>query len=483
MTLNYESLLPILPVNILVVDQALTIIYSNRSSHIGETIIEPALKIEIERCFSEKGSFSNVLVASRRDAANSELIPGSGLASGQYAELSDKNVVCVCISDISRIEEHLNDMQVELESARCSAGVQDKALQNISHDLRSPLNAIIGFSKLLVEESDKEKLGKYRQVILTNAQLINSLAEDILELGRAETGNLHFDYKTIDVNAFMRSMTDMAEMSASIDTVVNCVLGQKELMLHTAPERLGQVMQNLIDNALKYTERGSITVGYELRDKMVYFYVRDTGPGIPASKIKYVFDRFWREKKEVPGLGLGLPICKEIIEKMGGKIGVISTGENAGCTFWFTLPLKKGSPETEEGVVQEEITIPGEDLPVVLIAEDNESNFLLYEALFEDIFKVVHAWNGAEAVEMAKSYSPKLILMDISMPIKDGYEAAAEIRSAGLDIPIIAVTAYAFSSDKEKILQCGFDAYMSKPINAEQLLEAMEQALTRKNQN
>lgn len=241
-------------------------------------------------------------------------------------------------------------------------------------------------------------------------------------------------------------------------------------------------MQNLLNNAIKYTAKGNITAGYEVRDDEIYFFVKDSGIGIPASKIKHVFERYWRDRKDEMGTGLGLPICKEIIEHLGGEIGVESAGENKGCNFWFTLPLKTESTDTQDdnprqGDLPECKEMPDDNLPVILIAEDNEGNYMLYEALFEDIFKPIHAWNGIEAVELAKKFNPALILMDISMPLKDGYEATREIREAGMDMPIIAVTAYAFSSDKEKIMQHGFDAYISKPINADELIAAMEKCM------
>ena len=482
MEINHAKLLQSLYANVFAVDTDLKIVYSNRPTETGETIVESALKREIERAFREKGSFANVEVSSRRDAGRSPLIPLYGFASGHYVEIDGIPLVTVSAVDVSGLHCQTEELEHALEEAQQEASKRTTILQDMSHELKSPLNAVVGFAKLLVQTNDKEKQKKYAEVIETNTNLILSLAKDVLDMARAESGNMTFDYRGMDVNAFMKSMTDMAEMRASTDTIVNCVLGSKNLKLYTAPERLGQVMQNLLNNAVKYTVRGSITAGYEIRNDEVYFFVKDTGTGIPAVKIKHVFDRYWREKKDDFGSGLGLPICKEIIERLGGKIGVYSPGENQGCTFWFTLPLKiddevTSDTEKEEILPHKITSVAEEDLPVILIAEDNEGNYMLYEALFEDIFRLLHAWNGAEAVELAKKFNPSLILMDISMPLKDGYEATEEIRKAGLKMPVIAVTAYAFPTDKEKIMSHGFDAYISKPINADELIAAMEKCM------
>ena len=482
MEINHSRLLQSLHINVCAVNKSLKTVYTNHCGEIGEDIVEPQLKRAIELSFREKNSFENVEISSHRDAAGSALIPMHGLANGRYVEIDGEPLVTVSIIDISELYLQLSDLRRALEKSRKDASRKSTALQDISHELKSPLNAVSGFARLLMETDDKDKQQKYVKVIETNAELIMSLANDVLDMARAESGNLSYDYRTIDLNAFMKSITDMAEMHVSSDTIVNCVLGSRSIYLHTAPERLGQVMQNLLNNAIKYTDKGNITAGYEVRDDEIYFFVKDSGIGIPASKIKHVFERYWRDRKDEMGTGLGLPICKEIIEHLGGEIGVESAGENKGCNFWFTLPLKTESTDTQDDNPRQKDLpeckeMPDDNLPVILIAEDNEGNYMLYEALFEDIFKPIHAWNGIEAVELAKKFNPALILMDISMPLKDGYEATREIREVGMDMPIIAVTAYAFSSDKEKIMQHGFDAYISKPINADELIAAMEKCM------
>lgn len=238
--------------------------------------------------------------------------------------------------------------------------------------------------------------------------------------------------------------------------------------------RLSQVLINLLVNATKFTPAGSITFGYEIRGKELYFYVKDTGLGISQEDQNKIFERFTKVNTFTQGTGLGLSICKNIIEKMKGRIGVESEGKGKGTTFWFTIPYKP------EGVAQQKIQQPvdftpkaPQQKPVILIAEDNESNYLLFNSILNKDYDLVHAWNGEEAIELYRKSHPHVIIMDINMPKMDGYEAAREIRKFSETIPIIAVTAYSFSSDKEKVMKNGFNGYVPKPVDAHVLKEKL----------
>ena len=215
--------------------------------------------------------------------------------------------------------------------------------------------------------------------------------------------------------------------------------------VRTDRNRLSQLMINLLTNAAKFTHRGSIRFGYELRAGQLYFWVADTGCGIPAERKDAVFERFVKLNSFKQGTGLGLSICRTIVEHLGGNIGVESE-EGKGSTFWFTLPYVPGQSEQAEA--------PAQILQAIPTVEKD---------------KLVHAWNGREAVDLFNRHTPHLVLMDINMPVMDGYEATAEIRKQSADVPIIAVTAFAFASDEQKVLSSGFDGYMPKPINARQL--------------
>lgn len=199
---------------------------------------------------------------------------------------------------------------------------------------------------------------------------------------------------------------------------------------------------------------------------MIYFYVADTGCGIPEDKQDSVFGRFVKLNNFAQGTGLGLSICQTLVQQMGGKKGLQSKiGE--GSTFWFTVPFTPAVNLIHEDAILEPIKIKEQKI-TILVAEDHASNYQLIESILKD-YNLVHAWNGEEALVMFKEHNPQLILMDINMPIMDGYEATKEIRKFSTKVPIIAVTAFAYASDEQKVMENGFDAYMAKPINANQL--------------
>ena len=198
----------------------------------------------------------------------------------------------------------------------------------------------------------------------------------------------------------------------------------------------------------------------------MYFYVADTGCGIPKDKQDSIFGRFVKLNSFAQGTGLGLSICRTLVDNMGGKIGVESE-EGKGSTFWFTLPYKEASNIIEKAPKKEIQTIAIEkDKLIILVAEDNESNYKLFESILKYDYHLIHAWDGQEAVNLFREYNPQIVLMDINMPVMDGYEATKEIRKYSAKVPIIAITAFAFASDEQRVMESGFDGYMPKPINA-----------------
>lgn len=363
------------------------------------------------------------------------------------------------------------------EAAKESDRLKSAFLANMSHEIRTPLNAIVGFSSLLTTTDDKEKQQKFINIIENNNQLLLQIIGDILDLAKVEANTLEFIYKPTDLNALIHGIDETVRMKLHDGVVLNYALGATDLCIEAEPNRLSQVLINLISNACKFTERGSITVGYELRGEEIYFFVHDTGCGVSREEQGRIFHRFVKLNNFVPGTGLGLPISQSIIEKMGGAIGVESQGEGKGSTFWFTIPYKPTTIRKEvESVEEPKVPIEREKV-MILVAEDNESNYMLFESILGAHYQLIHAWDGEEAVALFEKYNPKLIIMDINMPKMDGYEATREIRKKSTTVPIIAVTAYAFASDKERIMENGFNSYVSKPINAKRLDEELKSAL------
>lgn len=365
------------------------------------------------------------------------------------------------------------------EKAEESNRLKSAFLANMSHEIRTPLNAIVGFSGLLVNTEDSKEKNEYINIIENNNQLLLQLINDILDLSKIEAGILEFSYAPTDINqmcyeieqSFLLKMQNKKVTLKYTKHMDTCVIS-------TDYNRVVQVITNFLTNAVKFTAAGEISFGYELKDpETLYFFVSDTGCGIATDQQQKIFGRFVKLNSFKQGTGLGLAICEMIITHLKGKIGVISKPDK-GSTFWFTLPYKpaelSGRKEPETNIVQQPLlTIK----PVILVAEDNPSNFQLFESILKKDYQLVHAWNGQEAVRLFKTIHPHLILMDIKMPEMDGYEATREIRKYSGTIPIIAVTAHAFATDECQIKQNGFTDYTTKPVNATGLKELIIQYL------
>ena len=389
-------------------------------------------------------------------------------------ETRDKNGKPLSLVGSSLIITKRKKMEMELMTARDRAEESNRLksafLANMSHEIRTPLNAIVGFSSILASTDEKEEKQEYVSIIENNNTLLLQLISDILDLSKIEAGTLEFQYSNIDLNKVMNELTSSLQLKIKSDKVqLSCHPTMETCFIHTEKNRLSQLLINLISNAIKFTTEGYIRFGYELRDKEIYFYVSDTGCGIPKDKQKSIFGRFVKLNSFEQGTGLGLSICQTLVEHMGGSIGVNSE-EGKGSTFWFTLPYKAAVAVDEDTAKTElqPITIEKNKLSI-LIAEDNDSNYKLFASILKGEYQLIHAWDGQEAVEMFNKYNPQIILMDINMPVMDGYEATKEIRKYSAKVPIIAITAFAYASDEQKVIESGFDGYMPKPINAQQL--------------
>jgi len=401
-------------------------------------------------------------------------------------ETRDENGKPLTLVGSSLVITTRKKMEMELTTARDRAEESNRLksafLANMSHEIRTPLNAIVGFSGILASTDEEEEKQEYVSIIENNNTLLLQLISDILDLSKIEAGTLEFQYSNIDLNKMLNELTSSLQLKIKSEKVqLTCHLAEKNCFIHTEKNRLSQLLINLISNAIKFTTEGYIRFGYELRGKEIYFYVSDTGCGIPKDKQKSIFGRFVKLNSFEQGTGLGLSICQTLVEHMGGTIGVDSE-EGKGSTFWFTLPYK-AAIAVEESIKKEEIQPISieKNKFTILIAEDNESNYKLFASILKGEYQLIHAWDGQEAVEMFKQYNPQIILMDINMPVMDGYEATKEIRKYSAKVPIIAITAFAYASDEQRVMESGFDGYMPKPINAHllkaQLTEIMQKRI------
>ena len=278
------------------------------------------------------------------------------------------------------------------------------------------------------------------------------------------------NYAEVDVNALCEEIIRAHAMKLSENVILTFEDHLPRCFISSDRNRINQVLSNFINNAIKFTDHGHIRVGYQTTGEHLKFYVQDSGIGISPENQKQIFDRFVKLDSFARGTGLGLPICKSIINKLGGSIGVEST-LGVGSRFWFTLPYN------QQPQINEPDTIKSRQLPrtpdnarkKILVAEDTDSNFVLVSTILRDNYDIIRARTGEEATRLHGEHRPDLILMDIRMPDLDGLAATRRIRETDPDVKIIALSAFAYDSDKQKAFDAGCNDYMVKPISPSQL--------------
>lgn len=378
---------------------------------------------------------------------------------------------------------NMQNIEQELVQARIKAEQSDRLktafLANMSHEIRTPLNAIVGFSRLMTIADNAEDEKLYSDIINQNSEILLQLINDILDLAKIEAGTLEYIRYPMDLGELCRNVYEMHK--DRVQTGVVLILDNKDtsLIINEDQNRIMQVVTNLITNAIKFTFKGEIRFGFEVREEYIDFYVKDTGMGISEEKIKMIFERFVKLNTFVQGTGLGLAICRVIVEKLGGEITAESK-LNEGSTFRFTIPYKAGKkcPESEKATKcpESRSTEPRKVLQrrTVLVAEDVDSNFLLLKTLLGKRCNLLWAKNGEDAVNQFKEHQPDLILMDIKMPHMDGLEATRLIRSYSKEVPIVALTAFAFEPDKDRAIEAGCDDCLTKPVSQNALEKVLD---------
>ena len=382
----------------------------------------------------------------------------------------------------------LKEYEEKALKAEKASQMKSLFLANMSHEIRTPLNAIEGFSRVIAETDDDEERMKYYQIIESNNQRLTSLIDEILDLSRVESGELQLRKTTTDINQLCENIKQLFKFRCPPSIKLGFDKPLMTASMNTDANRLTQVFSNLISNALKHTTMGSINYGFRVINEMkeIEFYVKDTGSGIPPEFIDQIFNIYAsKDAEQQKGYGLGLPLCKIIVEKLGGTINVDST-VNIGSTFTFTLPFE-GSVG---GINQERTTTttnvrtirvsarPDEmNQKTILVAEDEDSNYELVKIVLQKRFRLLRAHNGIEAVNLNEDEHPDLILMDIRMPEMNGLDATRIIKEINHDTPVIALSAYAFEENIREAKMAGCDEFMAKPFRVENLIEVVKKYL------
>ena len=390
---------------------------------------------------------------------------------GVAQEFDERGKVTKVLGFIADIQKRRDDEQTLIEAkqrAEESDCLKSAFLANVSHEIRTPLNAIVGFSEVIAHTESECEREEYLDIVKANSNLLLHLINDILDLSRIESGKMEFIDENIQMDELCEELRQMHQMRIKNDVKIIFERPAASLTIVSDSHRLRQLYSNLISNAIKYTEKGAITFGYKLKGDMMEGYVRDSGSGIPAEKLNNVFGRFEKLDLLKQGFGLGLSICKSILDKMGGEIWVESE-LGVGSCFYFLIPCNGTFPVAGE-----------QNKPLILVAEDMDCNYELVKAILEERYSVLRANDGIDVVTKYESSKPDLILMDVRMPGLDGLSAAGIIRELNPTVPIIATTAFAFETDREMALAAGCNGYMSKPLEAEKLKTMVERYLENK---
>ena len=414
-------------------------------------------------------------------------------------EKNEKEILLQKCADVNRrlilaneqlaiANQKLKEYEEKAQKAEKASKMKSLFLANMSHEIRTPLNAIEGFSRVLVETDSQDDRMKFYEIIESNNNRLQSLVNEILDLSRVESGEIVMKKTIIDLNELCSSIKNLFKFRCP-DSVQ--LVWEKPLMgvtFNTDANRLTQVFSNLISNALKHTPNGSISYGYKVFDdaSKIEFFVKDTGSGIAKEDLEHIFETYVSRDAETNknSYGLGLPLCKIIVEKLGGNISVESE-QGKGSTFRFSMPFEGsiGGKEQHKTTTTNVRTIrisgrPDEiNMKKILVAEDEDSNYELVKIVLQKRYKLIRAHNGIEAVTMNEDEHPDMILMDIRMPEMNGLDATRIIKEVSSDTPVVALSAYAFEENIREAKAAGCDDFMAKPFKVENLIEMVKKYL------
>lgn len=306
------------------------------------------IRCAIRQAFEQRRGFTDLEATLNVLTSEKKSVECDAVISGSYFLLNEEENMVLTVHDITQLKQAEKQLALAKEKAENADLSKSTFLANMSHEIRTPLNAITGFAEILASANTEEEKAQYQEIIKMNADLLLQLVNDILDMSKIEAGTLEFVYTKVDINLLLSDLRQLFQMKVN-DAGGNIqIIAEPSLpscSIETDRNRVAQVLSNFTTNAIKFTQEGTISIGYEARDTELYFYVTDTGAGIPADKLPEVFGRFVKLNKDKKGTGLGLSISKTIVNKLEGQIGADSV-EGKGSTFWFTIPYRTcGRPE------------------------------------------------------------------------------------------------------------------------------------------
>ena len=306
------------------------------------------IRCAIRQAFEQRRGFTDLNATLNVLTSEKKSVECDAVISGSYFLLNEEENMVLTVHDITQLKQAEKQLALAKEKAENADLSKSTFLANMSHEIRTPLNATTGFAEILASANTEEEKAQYQEIIKMNADLLLQLVNDILDMSKIEAGTLEFVYTKVDINLLLSDLRQLFQMKVN-DAGGNIqIIAEPSLpscSIETDRNRVAQVLSNFTTNAIKFTQEGTISIGYEARDTELYFYVTDTGAGIPADKLPEVFGRFVKLNKDKKGTGLGLSISKTIVNKLEGQIGADSV-EGKGSTFWFTIPYRTcGRPE------------------------------------------------------------------------------------------------------------------------------------------
>ncbi len=384
------------------------------------------------------------------------------------------------------VAQRTRELLVEKGKAVESEKLKTAFLNNISHEFRTPLNGILGFSSLLVDsELSEEERRDYANIVKESCDHLLNIVDDTIEIAEVHSHQIKISKTPTNITDIVSTVISELSVSAQLKNLtinLDLQIAPEQQVIATDQYKIKRFFWHLINNAIKFTNDGSISITGKVTDnKQFMFTIEDTGIGISDDMLKVIFDPFRQVETEATrnygGNGVGLALSKAYIELLGGKIRIKSKPQK-GTTVFLTFPAEFLTNTTSGKKKVSTKNLTGK---TILVAEDNELNYILiHEYLSGENFNIIHAWNGKEALEIFKeAKNIDLILMDIKMPVMDGHEAFVEIRKLNSKIPIVAQTAYSLSQDISKINETGFTAYINKPLNKQDLIELIKKTISK----
>ena len=484
-----QSLLSIIPFGISIVDQQGNILFFNKQMEL--LMGKKAVGKKCWEIYCDNNQQCKYCPLSNPiEIGKTNVLETAGLLGGRKIEITHtgmmfrgQKAIMEVFHDITERKRVEEDLISTLDKANEANRLKSVFLANMSHEIRTPMNGIIGFSDLLKETGlRREEQNSYINIIEKSGERMLETINDIIDVSKIEAGQINVSLSLVNIKEQIEEVYNFFKpetQKKGLQFIVNIDLAPHETIIKSDREKIYGVLSNLITNAIKYTPDGSIEIRCSKKGDNIELSVKDTGMGIPADKQKTIFERFAqpeiKDREAYEGWGLGLFITKAYLDLLGGKIWMESD-EGRGSQFYFLIPanrekVKSIIKKTEKKPLTQIMNISKK--LKVLIAEDDQSADYYLSILMEELnFEIFHAKTGLEALETCRKMDGlDLILMDIKMPVMDGYNTTKQIRKFNNEVVIVAQTAYALIGDREKAIEAGCDDYISKPLNKVELFE------------